>query len=337
MNLRTMIIVGTLFAASAGLPARAQQQLRFEYVETLRGEASFRGEAFRPDSRPATPAEAVATLRRPAAVAADAFRVYVTDRYIEPSQGSLARIFILDRGTRTATIIRSDPSVTAAVLETRAVLLDPAGIAADMNGTVYVADARQGLVFGLDRLGNRLLTVGRPGDLSAPVAVAVDEPRRRLYVADRHAGVRVFTVQGGRLFDIGGPEAKKGRLRTPVGIALDRAGTCYVLEERGRRVKVYDLNGRHLRSLRLDIGPMGIGLKPGGIAVDSEGHIYVTDSFNNAIHVFSPDGSHLQSLGRMGSGRDEFWSPQGIFIDGRDTIYIADEMNGRVQVYQYVK
>lgn len=349
MELRTIITGITVFALGCFAPvvagrneAQAQpplgQRLRIDYVETLREQASLRGESFRINKQPASPAEAAVMLRRPTAVAADLFRVYVTDRYTEPALGSTARIFIFERSSQTVSIIRSDSSPTAAMYETRARLIDPFGIAVDAAGMIYVSDAQQGLVFGLDRLGARLLTVGRMGDLGYPVSVAVDAPRGRLYVADRQGGVvRAFTTRGERLFDLGVPDRKKGRLRMPVGVAVDRGGTCYVLEAGRKKVQVYDVNGRNVRSFPLTAGANSAGMKPAGIAVDSDGHVYVTDVFNNAIHIFDADGSYLQSLGRMGSNRDEFWSPLGIFIDSRDTIFIADEMNSRIQVYQYTK
>lgn len=334
--MRTIFIGIMLIAANAVATAASGQQVHLDYVETLRDQGSLRGEALRPHKQPASPAEAATMLSRPTAVAADQFRVYVIDRLSAP--GSSARIVIFDRGTRTVSMINSNSSPTAAMFETGARFFDPFGIAVDANGFLYVADTQQGQVFVLDRLGARLRTMGRTGELGYPAALAADPPRGRLYVADRHGGVvRAVTTLGDRQFEIGGPESGKGRVRTPAGIAVDRDGTCYVLDAGRRRVQVFDVNGKRLRSFKLSFGAEGAGMKPSGIAVDSDHHVYVTDTFKNAVHIYDADGSYLQSLGRMGSNRDEFWNPQGIFIDGQNTIYIADEMNRRIQVYQYSK
>jgi len=314
------LIAGPEEAADQRSPGR---QLRVEYRETLRNQASLGGESLR---EPSYGAPAGASLQQPTGVYADQFRVYVTDRLPSP------RVVIFDRGERSMTVISGPtPSVIPPMQ-----FMDPSAVAVDEVNNIYVADPPQGKVFGMDRKGSPRLVIGATGELSFPAALTVDRRRGRLYIVDKHAHVvRVYTGVGGRLFELSDMGKEPG-LRSPVGIALDRAGNSYTLDSGPTRVIVHGPDGRFLRSFPVKNKAAGGKIRPRGIAVDSRGHIYVTDGLNSMVLIFGQDGAFLQSWGRTGSAmHDDFWNPAGIFIDEQDKIYIADQMNGRIQVYQY--
>ena len=306
-----------------GALGQDDKHIRLNYVETLRNQASLRGEGF---SDVVYTTGTPTTLQRPNSVFADAFRVYVTDQTQPP------RVFIFDRGDRTANIL------AVPVPPAEGKLLNPLGIAVDGGNVIYVADAQQGKVFGYDRNGMLLLAFGKAGDLAYPTGVAIDRRRNRIYIADSHAHlVKAFTMLGDRLFEIGKEGTADKRLKSPAGIALDKEGRIHVLDSQSRRVMICDPNGRFLRKFPLSRGGVGDSIRPKGIAVDSAGHIYVTDDVNNNILIFGSDGSFLKTWGKTGNLSGDFWTPVGIFIDERDTIYIADQTNSRIQVYQFIK
>ena len=302
---------------------RQETQVRLNYVETLRNQASLRGEGFRDAAYTAgTPT----TLQRPNAVFADAFRVYVADQTQPP------RVFIFDRGDRTAGIL----PVPAPPADGK--LLNPTGISVDIGNIIYVSDAQQGRVFAYDRNGMLLLAFGKAGDLAYPMGIAVDRRRNRIYIADAHAHlVRAYSLMGERLFDIGGDGSAETRFKYPLALTLDRDGRLYILDRQSKQVVLADPEGKQVKRITLSSGTPGEPLRPQGIAVDSAGHIYVADSVNNHILIFGPDGGYLTTWGKTGVTRGDFWTPQGLFIDERDLIYIADQTNGRVQVYQFLK
>jgi DNA-binding beta-propeller fold protein YncE len=304
----------------SGGPGQFGKNFRLDYVETLRNQASLRGEGYRDVVySTGTPT----TLQRPNSVFADAFRVYVTDETQPP------RVFIFDRGERTARIL------AVPVPPADGKLLDPFSIAVDSGNMIYVADGPQGRVFGYNLNGTLFLAFGKIGDLAFPRGLAIDNRRNRIYIADSHGRlVKAFTLQGDRLFDIGDrPEDK--RLRSPVGLALDREGRLYVLDGQSKQMHIYDPEGKLMRRFPLSRGVPGDSVRPRGVAVDSAGHIYVSDSVNNNIIIYGPDGSYLKTWGKTGIVTGDFWTPQGLFIDERDLIYIADQTNGRIQVYQF--
>ncbi len=323
-------------------PGQSVLTLKLNFVETLRNQASLRGEAFRDVAFATDPAT---TLQRPGSVYADRFRVYVTDLYLKAPDIPSARIFVFDRGDRTATILNVPvpPPVSS---EGR--LLAPAGIAVDGVGIIFVSDSPQSSVFGYDRNGKLLWALGRGsvlasksglGELVAPSGLAIDNVRNRLYVADTNAQqVKVFSNMGIHLFDIGKSGKAPEDFKFPVSVALDRAANVYVLDSLRLRVYVFRMDGVFLRKFSLKSATQpGMSIKPKSIAVDSDGHVYVVDAVNNNILIFNNDGTFANAWGRTGNLIGDFLTPAGIFIDDRDYIYIADQTNGRVQVFQYLK
>ena len=325
---RIILLLAVLTTAGCSLimgteDAPAQKVLSFRFVETLRNEASLRGESLR-ESAPN--ADRATTLQQPNSVYADAFRVYVTD--FLP-----ARVFVFDRGERKTTILDNTSQIK---------LINPGAITVDAIGTVWVSDTTQGRVFGFDRFGKLLYTIGKMAEIGLPSGLASDHRRNRLYVADEHSHqVKVFDSLGGRVYEgsrvleIGTSGRPAEDLKFPGALTLDREGNLYVLDTVRRRVQVYAPDGKFVRGVNFSGTTPGQAVNPKGIALDSEGHLYVTDMVSNNVLVFDREGVLLLTWGRTGTLIGDFWSPAGIFIDDQDTIYIADQTNSRVQVFQY--
>lgn len=309
-----------------------QQGISLSFVETLRNEASLRGESMKPLD---LNADRATTLQQPNSVYADAFRVYVAD-------SSPARIFVFDRGERTVTILDNSPPGVDEVK-----LIAPRGVTVDAAGTLWISDSQQGRVFGYTKNGKSLYIIGKFGELATPKGLAADRQRNRLYVADTGAQqIKVFNLNGerideggkafgGRKFEIGDSGKPEEDFKFPGAIALDRSGDIYVLDTIRKRVHLYDSDAKFVRVFKLSGEASDIAIKPTGIAVDSNRHLYVTDSISNNILIFDQEGRLMFTWGMTGGLHGEFRSPAGIFIDERDFVYIADQANGRVQVFQY--
>jgi len=177
---------------------------------------------------------------------------------------------------------------------------NPAGVATDPKGFVYVAETKA--------------WDGRP-DASY----------------DR---VQKLTA-GGRFLAAWGESGQgDGQFNLPVGIAVGPDGVVYVADTYSSRIQAFSPAGAFLQKWG-SFGHMGGEFNcPQGIAVSPDGRVYVADTCNNRIQVYQPDGTFEAAWGQRGSGEGEFWLPCGIAADGRGNVYIADTMNSRVQVFQ---
>lgn len=331
-----MLLVTMLLSGCNVILGKEDQDLQqgpaFRFVEMLRDERSLRGEGFTEVAYSRSPST---TLQQPVGVYADQFRVYVVDMATQPAVTGAprARIFLFERGDRKVTILNG---ASSALDEVR--LLAPSGIAVDAAGMLYVSDSQQGRVFGFDRNGKRSMTIGNLGELTKPAGLAADHQRNRLYVADTTAHqVKIFSLTGDHIADIGASGKSDEMFKFPVAVALDRNGVLYVLDSQRKRVYSYDPDGRFKRFITIAPARPGTALSLKGLAVDSLGRIFVSDSVGNTILLFDQEGVLLNVWGRTGNRAGEFWNPSGLYIDGHDTIYVADQTNGRIQVFQPLK
>jgi DNA-binding beta-propeller fold protein YncE len=222
------------------------------------------------------------------------------------------------------------------VLGEEGALITPASAAADLSGTVYVADT-----------GGAKIAVYGPGGAyrtafilkgSRPVAVALNEALGRLYAVDREGHcVVVFGLDGTRLFEFGGRGGADGKFNIPLDITVGANGDVYVLDAGNFRVQIFTAEGGFLSKFGAVGDRPGMFANPKGIALDSEGHIYVTDAAFSNVQIFDRRGNVLLFLGQLGPRPGYFHLPAGIAIDESDRIYVADQLNGRIQVFQYMK
>jgi len=148
---------------------------------------------------------------------------------------------------------------------TEAGLFDPAGVAVDEKGNIYIADMDNNRVRKVDTTG-KITTVagngnfGYTGDngaatqtaLSSPAAVAVDATGN-IYIADLfNSRIRKVNAQGiittfagtgvdGYAGDNG--PAIEARIDTPEGVSVDRAGNVYIADSASAVVRRVDTAG----------------------------------------------------------------------------------------------
>jgi uncharacterized protein (TIGR03437 family) len=201
---------------------------------------------------------------------------------------------------------------------TSAQLSNPAGVAVDAAGNLYIA------VSGSHRIrkvaANGAITTvagngsyGYSGDggratgaqLGAPWGVAVDAAGN-LYIADSNNGVIRKVAANGIITTVagngsngysgdGGPAAS-AQLYSPSGVAVDAAGNLYIADYRNSRIRKVATNGiittvaGNYYGYSGDGGPAASAQLslPWGVTVDATGNVYVADSSNNAIRLLKP-------------------------------------------------
>jgi len=246
-------------------------------------------------------------------------------------------------------------------------LNDPAGVALDSQGNLYIADfynsrvrrvAPSGVISTVAGNG----TIGSYGDggpataaaLSLPTGVAVDQAGN-LYIADGGAGlVRkvtatgiISTVAGNGTYGFsgdGGP-ATAAELNAPSNVALDSAGNLYIADVFANCVRkvsttgvISTVAGNGNAGYSGDGGLASAALLNGpfAVAVDSQGTLYIADTNNNRVRAVTPAGLIKTAAGDGNAGYAgdggpatlaEVDQPSAVIVDTAGELYISDGTN----------
>ena len=201
-----------------------------------------------------------------------------------------------------------------------AALSNPASIAFDLSGNLYIADQALSVVRKVSSGGNIARFAGDgtaqfggdsgPATLAKfnfPQSIALD-PTGRLYIADfvNHRIRRleidgtVQTIAGtGQAASLGdGGDARSAALNYPAGIALDGLGNLYVSEIVSSRIRkitsagiISTIAGTGLGASSGDNGPATLAsISPTALEADSTGNLYVADAGSNRIRKIDVKG-----------------------------------------------
>ena len=189
-----------------------------------------------------------------------------------------------------------------------AALNNPADVAVDSAGNLYIADLYNSRIRRVNRLGI-ITTVAGTGESG--------------YSGD------------------GGP-ANQARLFGPTGLAVDSAGNLYIADSANNRIRRVDTAGTittvagiGVRGRSGDGGPANRArlFGPTGLAVDSAGNLYIADSANNRIRRVDTAGTittvaGIGVRGRSGDGgpanRARLSFPSDVAVDGAGNLYFTD-------------
>jgi sugar lactone lactonase YvrE len=186
---------------------------------------------------------------------------------------------------------------------------NPAGIAVDEKGIVYVADWANNLIRIVDTGGRvkNLSGTGRPGlkddsvttaSFFLPWGLAIDS-FHNVFISDSYNNLIRKIRPGGMVSTIAGKKNK---------------GSA---DGKGEEAQFFH---------------------PAGIALDENGSLYVADAGNNVIRKITPDGivSTLAGSGKRGSIDGvglaaSFFRPMGLALDHAGFLYVADYQNNRIR------
>lgn len=252
---------------------------------------------------------------------------------------------------------------------TAASLPNPAGVAVDTSGNLYIAQYSGSSIRKVGADG-KITTVagsfteGFSGDGGAATAAAFRFPEGvavgtsgDLYIADtgnlrvRHVAANgtVSTLAGNGLFKYsgdGGP-ATSASLNQPGHVALGSDGSLYIADSGNNRIRkvspsgtVVTIAGTGTRGFSGDGGPAaGATLNnPFGVAVDGAGNVYFSDllrvrkvGLDGSISTVAGDGVWRFS-GDGGPGiKASLERPWGLAFDPAGNLFIADSANNRVR------
>lgn len=208
-------------------------------------------------------------------------------------------------------------------------LKEPAFLACDGNGRLYVVDMRGNAVVTFTAEGAFLRRWEiRCGDEAVkPSALALDG-RGALLIADARRGCILKLSPSGELlasFYPGEENADNPALVT--GIAVTAGGELFLADQSGECIYRHNRLGDFRQALELT-GEAS----PGAMAMDSSGRLFVAHRWHDFIGVYSTRGRLVRSIGKKGSGDGLFREPAGLAFR-RGVLYVADSRNHRVQIF----
>ncbi len=259
-----------------------------------------------------------AELNNPLGIAVDAYgNIYIADAGNNCIRKVLANSGIISTiaGNGTAGFSGDNQLATAAQLN------NPAGIALDISGNIYIAD----------NLNNRIRKIAAGSQT-------------------------ITTIAGGGICPSGSfcgdsALAINAALYRPVGVTVDAAGNIYIADTGNNRIRLVTANGGIIYTI-IGTGIVGNGgdggqatsatlHNPYGVAVDTYGNVYVSDNLNNRIREVAVGVEIITTIAGNGLGSyagdgwiptsAEFHNPYGIALDINGNIYVADCNNQRVR------
>ncbi len=230
----------------------------------------------------------------------------------------------------------------------------PAGIAVDLDGTIYLSDPVANRVLRIDGcdasrapapcMGGEGTT---PGKFRTPRGLLLQRRRRVLFVADSgNHRIELFDSGTSQMLDIWSadpmsdapqPSSVPGGFDTPWTLAGDSSGNIFVLDYGNKRVQKFDALGQVVPSFWATLSAAGIITQPVDVAVSEFGgntRIYIVDAPAHAIFVVDTTGAPV--LGKDGHpisfGGNLLAEPLGI-VSRAEALYVGD--NARRAVLEF--
>src|ERR1700752_1631160 len=207
------------------------------------------------------------------------------------------------------------------------------GIAADSEGSIYVADTGNSRIQKFSTEGEFVTTIGRAGNgmgqLRDPVGVAVDTDGN-IYVSDSgtHKLVK-FGNDGKFVGQWAGPDPG---FYGPLDVALGPQGYLYIVDQGHARIVVMDKLGNPLKEWGKKGSGDGEFDDPTGIAVGGD-RVYVADLKNSRIQAFDLEGKFIRQWA-IPSWRQQVFHNPDVFYDSRaHRVYVSDGATNEVLVF----
>jgi ELWxxDGT repeat protein len=196
-------------------------------------------------------------------------------------------------------------------------LNEPAGVAVDGSGNVYIADFDNGAIKEWSASTQQVTTLVSSG-LNLPYGIAVDGTGH-VYITDvGNNAIYEWSAATQQVTTV-----VSSGLQNPYGVAVDGSGNIYIADTGNNAIKEWDAATQQVTTL------VSSGLnEPTGVAVDGSGNIYIADSYNNAIKEWSAATQMVTTL--VSSGLNY---PFGVALDGSGNVYIVDTDNNAIKAW----
>jgi hypothetical protein len=238
----------------------------------------------------------------------------------------------------------------------RSDLVNPMGLAVTPDGSLYVADAAQHVLWRLatDGSGHGAVVAGQPGQaglvdgaalvsqLNRPVGVASD-PQGRLLITDAGTGsLRRFDPQSGQVETLVNPSGQQGatpgpgaqaQMHVPAGLAVSPDGTALVTDQGANKIWRVQLDAPYQVTDWADVpGPTGLVWLNGEVLV-------LSSAEGQSVLKLDGQGQTLGTLaGGQGGGAADgpagtagLWPYLGVAVDSHNDLLFSDASSYRVR------
>ena len=299
-------------------------------------------------------------------------RVAATAIFVLISTALLGQGILTVTPTRTVTTVAGTGTLGATGdngQAAAATIANPAAVAYDATGNLYIADAQNQVIREVSKAGvitvvaGTEATEGYSGDggpatsatLDTPTGVAVDT-NGNIFIADSH-NHRIREVSSGTITTIAGTgtagfsgdgaAATAAQLALPSSVAVDSSGNVYIADTNNQRIR--KITGTTISTIAGDGEELFAGDgaaataavldSPTGVAVDKTGNVYIADRHNQRIRMISGTTiSTIAGSGTAGFSGDgatataaQLFKPSGVSVDASGNVYIADTGNQRIR------
>jgi DNA-binding beta-propeller fold protein YncE len=221
----------------------------------------------------------------------------------------------------------------------------PHGIHIGRDNMVYLSDDENHVVRKYTTEGKLLLTIGVPGQGSAPYSGepfnrcthTALSPENDIYISDGYGNARMhkYSQEGKHILSWGESGIDPGQFNIPHNVCCDDAGWVYVADRENHRVQVFNGNGKfesewnHLHrpcSLTMDMAPDGlcyVGELHPALKLNAK-----ATGLGPRVTVLTKDGKIVARLKDDDSAPPptRFIIPHGMCVDSQGNIYMADPM-----------
>jgi trimeric autotransporter adhesin len=203
---------------------------------------------------------------------------------------------------------------------TKATLWNPAGLALDKAGDLYIADASDYRI--------RCVVAGTRGCSGSPLPAG---------------DITTVAGNGNQGFSGDTGKARSARLNLPNSVFVDAKGKISIADTGNQRIR--EVVSEHINTIAGG-GPNGDGgsptkatlANPNAAAWDSSGNYFITDSANNQVREVTPATALISRVAGTGivgppntapiaATRSTLNGPEGLALDSSNNIYIADTGN----------
>jgi len=175
-----------------------------------------------------------------------------------------------------------------------------------------------------------------PGNLSRPLAVAVDDAANEVFVADDgHSRVAVFDAGTGAYKRAWTANGDAFKTISCVKIAKD--GMVYVCDRQNDRIQVFQKDGKFVKEAYVSKETKGDGSVWDVAFSPDQKLLYVADGHDKKVWIL--DRASLNTIGSFGDGGrypGHFYGVGSVAVDSKGNVYTGETYEGK-RVQKFVK